>query len=73
MLLLLGENRAPELALQYHVNAQVRDAFFNCPKIMNLQETFEGWAIRNRQRTSSAVWNTPPRFSEYIRKQRLNK
>ncbi|VVC29157.1 Hypothetical protein CINCED_3A004368 [Cinara cedri] len=65
----IRENRAPVLELQYHVDAQERDAFFNCPKIMDLQKTFEGWPIRNRQRTSSAVWNTPPRFSEYIRNQ----
>lgn len=67
----IGENRAPVLQLQYFVDAHIRDTFFNCPKVMDLQETFEGWNIRNRQRTSSAVWNTPPRFSEDFRKQRL--
>lgn len=35
---------------------------------MNLKEIFKGWKIQNRERTSSAVWNTPPRYSEYISK-----
>lgn len=67
-LLSLGENRKPVLELQYHVNSEERSLFFDCPKSMSLKEMFKGWNIRDKPRTSSAVWNTPPRFSEYIRR-----
>jgi len=67
-LILIGENRKAVLELQYHVDTKVRDLFFNCPKNMSLKEMFKGWNIRDKQRTSSAIWNTPPRYSEYIRK-----
>ncbi|XP_025207670.1 inner centromere protein-like [Melanaphis sacchari] len=62
------ENRKAVLELQYHVNSKERDLFFDCPKSMSLKEMFKGWNIRDKQRTSSAVWNTPPRYSEYIRR-----
>ncbi|KAL5234941.1 hypothetical protein ACI65C_002351 [Semiaphis heraclei] len=62
------ENRKAVLELQYHVDSKERDLFFDCPKSMSLKEMFKGWNIRDKQRTSSAVWNTPPRYSEYIRR-----
>lgn len=62
------ENRKAVLELQYHINSKERDLFFDCPKSMSLKEMFKGWNIRDKQRTSSAVWNTPPRYSEYIRR-----
>lgn len=64
----LGENRKAVLELQYHIDSKERDLFFDCPKSMSLKEMFKGWNIRDKQRTSSAVWNTPPRYSEYIRR-----
>ncbi|XP_022169640.1 inner centromere protein-like [Myzus persicae] len=62
------ENRKAVLELQYHIDSKERDLFFDCPKSMSLKEMFKGWNIRDKQRTSSAVWNTPPRYSEYIRR-----
>ncbi|CAH1709420.1 unnamed protein product [Aphis gossypii] len=62
------ENRKAVLELQYHINTKERDLFFDCPKSMSLKEMFKGWNIRDKQRTSSAVWNTPPRYSEYLRR-----
>lgn len=62
------ENRKAVLEIQSHVDSAERDLFFNCPTNISLKEMFKGWNIRNRQRTSSAIWNTPPRYSEYIRK-----
>ncbi|XP_015371274.1 PREDICTED: uncharacterized protein LOC107166938 [Diuraphis noxia] len=59
------ENRKAVLELQYYVDSKERDLFFDCPKSMSLKEMFKGWNIRDKQRTSSAVWNTPPRYSEY--------
>lgn len=56
------------LEIQSGVDSSERDLFFACPKTMSLKEMFKGWNIRDKQRTSSAVWNTPPRYSEYIRK-----
>lgn len=64
----LEENRNSVLELQYYVDSEERDLFFDCPKSMSLKEMFKGWKIRDKQRTSSAVWNTPPRYSEYIRR-----
>jgi len=62
------ENRRAVLELQYHIDSIERDLFFDCPKSISLKEMFKGWNIRDKQRTSSAVWNTPPRYSEYIRR-----
>lgn len=56
------------LELQFHVDSKERDLFFDCPKTMNLKEMFKGWDIRDKKRTSSAVWAAPIRYSEYIRK-----
>ncbi|XP_050423080.1 inner centromere protein A-like isoform X2 [Adelges cooleyi] len=61
-------NRKVVLELQYHIDSKSRDLFFDCPKQFSLKEMFKGWNIRDRQRTSSAVWNTPIRYSEYLRK-----
>lgn len=63
----LGENRGNVLELQYCVDSVKRDLFFECPKNMSLKEMFKGWNIRDKQRTSSAVWSTPLRYSEYVR------
>jgi len=67
-LLSSGENRKAWLEAQSGVDSLERDLFFNCPTSMSIKEMFKGWNIRDRQRTSSAVWITPPRYSEYIRK-----
>ncbi|XP_050538926.1 inner centromere protein-like [Daktulosphaira vitifoliae] len=61
-------NRKITLELQYIVDTKIRDSFFDCPKQFSLKEMFQGWNIRDRQRTSSAVWNTPVRYSEYLRR-----
>ncbi|XP_050438721.1 inner centromere protein isoform X2 [Adelges cooleyi] len=62
------ENRVLQLQVHAHVDSTKRDLFFDCPKEFNLKKMFKGLSIRDRPRTSSAVWTTPPRYSEYIRR-----
>ncbi|XP_050528589.1 inner centromere protein-like [Daktulosphaira vitifoliae] len=62
------ENRITILEIQSYVSSGIRDPFFDCPTQINLKQMFQGWNIRERQRTSSAVWTTPPKYNEYVHK-----
>jgi inner centromere protein len=60
-----GSVRREILNEQAHINLCVIDRFFSVhPMTPDLKEIFPTIDARKLKRNSSAVWNTPPRYSE---------
>lgn len=60
----LSHNRLPYIVAQSNINSNVIDNFFSVePRQVNLREIFPTIEDKHLRRNSSAVWNTPPRYS----------
>lgn len=60
----LKENRLPLIVQEAAVNQNIVDNFFSVePRVVDLREIFPKIDNRHLRRNSSAVWNTPPRYS----------
>lgn len=60
-----AENRKYPIAMQTHLNTLFVDAFFSVQKMSpDLRAIFPNIEPKFLKRNSSAVWNTPPRYSQ---------
>lgn len=60
----LTNNRLPYIVAQSNIPTNVVDNFFSvAPRDVNLREIFPTIEEKHMRRNSSAVWNTPPRYS----------
>lgn len=60
----LKENRLPLIVQEATVDQNIVDEFFSVePRVVDLREIFPKIDDRYLRRNSSAVWNTPPRYS----------
>lgn len=60
----LTQNRLPYVSAQSRANTKIVDKFFSvAPLEVDLREIFPKIDERHLRRNSSAVWNSPPRYS----------
>lgn len=59
------QHRSQLVTLQSYANASALDTLFSAKPInVDLREIFPAIAAHKLNRNSSAVWNTPPRYSQ---------
>lgn len=60
----LKHSRMPYIIAQSNISSKVVDTFFSVePRQVDLREIFPTIDDKHLRRNSSAVWNTPPRYS----------
>lgn len=60
----LSKNRLQYIIAQSNINSKAIDNFFSVePRQVDLREIFPTIDDKHLRRNSSAVWNTPPRYS----------
>lgn len=60
-----SQHRHPYVVAQTRVNTKLIDKFFSVsPHDVDLREVFPSIDERNLRRNSSAVWHSPPRYSQ---------
>lgn len=60
----LSHSRMPYIIAQSNIDSKVIDTFFSvAPRQVDLREIFPTIEDKHLRRNSSAVWNTPPRYS----------
>lgn len=61
----MSQHRHPYVSAQTRVSTKVVDTFFSvAPHNVDLREIFPAIDERHLRRNSSAVWNSPPRYSQ---------
>lgn len=61
----VGSKRDEAMALQNYMDIKIIDNFFSVqPLTPDLSEIFPSIHVKYLKRNSSAVWNTPPRYSQ---------